>query len=84
MCKRISLKLSGTSRMYGDVDFHRDALRALVDGIVDAKVLVQTGYGYGERTPEQVTHGTGCRTRARDTWVGTIDPHIPKSGRTAD
>ena len=34
LCKRI---------MDGDVEFLRDALRVLVDGIIDAKVSAQTG-----------------------------------------
>ena len=62
----------------GDVDFLREALRVLVDGITDAEVSAQIGAEYGERTPDRVTHRNGYRARAWDTRVGTMDLHIPK------
>ena len=62
----------------GDVDFLREALRVLVDGIMDAEVSAQIGAEYGERTPDRVTHRNGYRARAWDTRVGTMDLHIPK------
>ena len=62
----------------GDVDFLREALRVLVDGIMDAEVSAQIGAEYGERTPDRVTHRNGYRAQAWDTRVGTMDLHIPK------
>ena len=40
----------------GDVDFLREALRVLVDGIMDAEVSAQIGVEHGERSPERVTY----------------------------
>ena len=39
----------------GDVDFLREALRVLVEEIMEADVSSRTGAGYGERNPERVT-----------------------------
>ena len=38
-----------------DVDFLREALRVLVEGIMDAEVSSRIGAEYGERSPERVT-----------------------------
>ena len=62
----------------GDVDFLREALRVLVDGIMDAGVSAQTGAGYGERTLDRVTDRNDYRIRSWDTRVGTMDLHISK------
>ena len=64
--------------MDGDVDFLREALRVLVEGIMDAEVSGRIGAEYGERSPERVTQRNGYRSRAWDTRVGTMDLHIPK------
>ena len=40
----------------GDVDFLREALRILVDGIMDAEVSAQISAQHGERSPERVTY----------------------------
>lgn len=64
--------------MDGDVDFPKEALRVLMDGIMDAGVSIQTGAEYSERTPVRVTHRNGYRTRIWDTRVGTMDQHRPK------
>ena len=64
--------------MDGDVDFLREALRVLVEGIMDAEVSSRTGAEYGERSAERVTQRNGYRSRAWDTRVGTMDLHIPK------
>ena len=62
----------------GDVDFLREALRVLVEGIMDAEVSSRVGAEYGERSPERVTQRNGYRSRAWDTRVGTMELHIPK------
>ena len=64
--------------MDGDVDFLREALRVLVEGIMDAEVSSRIGAEYGERSPERVTQRNGYRSRAWDTRVGTMELHIPK------
>ena len=61
-----------------DVDFLREALRVLVEEIMEADVSSRTGAGYGERNPERVTQRNGYRSRAWDTRVGTMELQIPK------
>ena len=62
----------------GDVDFLREALRVVVEGIMDAEVSARIGAEYGERSPERVTQRNGHRSRAWDTRVGTMELRIPK------
>ena len=68
------LELLRKRGMDGDVDFLREALRVLVDGIMDAEVSAQIGAQHGERSPERVTY----RNRTWDTRVGAMALHIPK------
>ena len=72
------LELLRRGGMDGDVDFLREALRVLVEGIMDAEVSSRIGAEYGERSAERVTQRNGYRSRAWDTLVGTMDLHIPK------
>ena len=72
------LELLRKGGMDGDVDFLREALRVLVEEIMDAEVSSRIGAEYGERSPERVTQRNGYRSRAWDTRVGTMDLHIPK------
>ena len=72
------LELLRKGGMDGDVDFLREALRVLVEGIMDAEVSARTGAEYGERSPERVTQRNGYRSRTWDTRVGTMELHIPK------
>ena len=72
------LELLRKEGMDGDVDFLREALRVLVEGIMDAEVSGRIGAEYGERSPERVTQRNGYRSRAWDTRVGTMDLRIPK------
>ena len=72
------LELLRKRGMDGDVDFLREALRVLVDGIMDAEVPSQIGAEHGERSPERVTYHNGYRNRTWDTRVGTMELHIPK------
>ena len=72
------LELLRKGGMDGDVDFLREALRVVVEGIMDAEVSSRIGAEYGERCPERVTQRNGYRSRAWDTRVGTMDLHIPK------
>ena len=62
----------------GDVDFLREGLRVLTQGIMEAEVAAQIGAEYGERTPTRLTHRNGYRERPWDTRVGTLDLRIPK------
>ena len=67
------LGLMRKRRVDGDVDFLREALRVLVEEIMEADVSSRTGAGYGERNPERVTQRNGYRSRAWDTRVGTME-----------
>ena len=62
----------------GDVDFLREALRVLLEEIMEAEVSSRTGAGYGERNSERVTQRNGYRSRAWDTRVGAMELQIPK------
>ena len=72
------LELLRKRGMDGDVDFLREALQVLVEGIMDAEVSAQIGARHGERSPERVTHRNGYRSRDWDTRVGTMELRIPK------
>ena len=67
------LELLRKRGMDGDVDLLREALRVLVDGIMDAEVSAQIGAQHGERSP-----AGHYRNRTWDTRVGTMELHIPK------
>ena len=72
------LELLHKRGMDGDLDFLREALAVLVNGLMDAEASVKAGAGYGERSPDRVTHRNGYRTRSWDTRVGTMELRIPK------
>ena len=72
------LELLRKRGMDGDMDFLREALQALVEGIMDAEVSVQIGAQHGERNPDRLTHRSGYRSRDWDTRVGTMELRIPK------
>ena len=60
------------------MDFLREALQVLVEGIMDAEVSAQIGAEHGERNPERRTHRNGYRSRDWDTRVGTMELRIPR------
>ena len=72
------LELLRKRGMEGDVDFLREALQVLVEGIMDAEVSAQIGAEHGERNPDRLTHRNGYRSRDWDTRVGTMELRIPK------
>ena len=72
------LELLRKRGMDGDLDFLREALQALVEGIMDAEVSAQIGAPHGERNPDRLTHRNGYRSRDWDTRVGTMEWRIPK------
>jgi len=72
------LELLHKRGMDGDLDFLREALAVLVNGIMGAEASVQAGAGYGERSPDRVTQRNGYRNRSWDTRVGTMELRIPK------
>ncbi len=72
------LELLHKRGMDGDLDFLREALAVLVNGVMGAEASVKAGAGYGERSPDRVTHRNGYRNRSWDTRVGTMELRIPK------
>ena len=63
----------------GDVDFLREGVHLLAQGVMEAEVTELTGVPKGERAPERrLTHRNGYRDRRWDTRVGTIDLAIPR------
>jgi len=61
-----------------DVDFLREALRVMVEAIMDADVSSQIGAQYAERSSSRLTHRNGYRPRPWDTRVGSMELRIPK------
>jgi len=61
-----------------DIDFLREALRVMVEAIMDADVSSQIGAQYAERSPSRLTHRNGYRHRPWDTRVGSVELRIPK------
>ena len=59
------LELLRKRGMDGDVDFLREALRVLMDAIMDAEVSTRIGAEHGERSPDRLTHRNGYRSRAK-------------------
>jgi putative transposase len=59
-------------------DFLRDAVRVMVQELMEAEVSTQIGAERYERSPERTTQRNGTRTRSWDTRVGTIELAIPK------
>ena len=64
----------------GDVDFLLEALRVLVDGIMDAEVSAKIGAQHGERSPERVTYRNGYRNRG---GTGALVPRQRQEARAS-
>ena len=60
------------------MDFLREALRVMVEAIMDAEVSTQIGAEYAERSPSRLTHRHGYWLRPWDTRVGSIEFGTPK------
>ena len=74
-----------SSRLYKSPDGRRrglplrEALRVLMDAIMDAEVVRRgSALTLGERSPDRLTHRNGYRSRCVDTRVGTMELRIPK------
>lgn len=61
-----------------DTDWLREAVRGMVQELMDAEVSAQIGAGRYERTEERSTQRNGYRSRTWDTRVGSIELAIPK------
>ena len=69
--------------MDGDVDFLREALRVLVDGIMDAEVSAQIGAQHRERSPEWVTTATATATAPGTPGWAPWSCTFPRCGKAA-
>lgn len=61
-----------------DPNFMREAMKAVVQAIMEIEASMKTGAERYERTPDRETHRNGYRVREWDTPVGTIELAIPK------
>ena len=73
------LELLRKGGMDGDVDFLREALRVLVEGI---EVSSRIGAEYGERSPERVTQPTGIGRYPCREWIRreSFTGRVPSGG----
>ena len=61
-----------------DGDWLREAVRGMVQELMEAEVRAQIGAGRYERTEERSTQRNGHRSRTWDTRVGSMELAIPK------
>lgn len=61
-----------------DVDFLREGVQVLAQGLMELEVSQQIGAERYERSSERSNYRNGYRERQWDTRVGTIDLQIPK------
>lgn len=59
-------------------DWLREAVRAMVQELMEAEVRAQIGAGRYERTEERTTQRNGYRLRPWDTRLGSMELAIPK------
>ena len=72
------LELLRKAGVEGDVDFLKEGLELLVQGLMELEVAQQIGAVKHERTPDRATHRNGYRPRTWETRVGTLELRIPK------
>ena len=63
----------------GDVDILQEALRVLMNAIMDAEVTARIGAERGERSPDRLTYRNGYRSRP----VGHRGTHPAREGSQA-
>ena len=51
----------------------REALRVLMQAVMEAEAATKTGASFGERSPARTTYRNGYRARPWDTRVGTLE-----------
>ncbi len=62
----------------GGEDWLREAVRGLVQEVMEAEVRTQVGAGRYERSEERTTQRNGYRSRPWDTRLGSMELAIPK------
>jgi putative transposase len=59
-------------------DVLRDAVAMVVAELMEAEISAEIGAGYGEVTPDRVTHRNGYRPRPWETRVGELELLVPR------
>jgi transposase-like protein len=62
----------------GNGDFLKQAIKAVLEEVMDLEVGQRVGAGRHERTDARQTYRNGYRERPFDTRVGTLDLEVPK------
>jgi len=65
-------------RAGGDTDVLRDAMRLVLQELIELEASQAIGAGRYERTDERITHRNGSRSRLLSTKAGDIELRIPK------
>jgi putative transposase len=65
-------------RAGGDLDVVREALRLVLQALIDAEADQAIGAGRDERTQTRTTHRNGTRSRLLSTKAGDVELRIPK------
>ncbi len=60
-------------------DMFREAVTAVVAQLMEAEISAEIGAGYGEVSPDRLTHRNGYRPRPWETRVGEIELLIPRT-----
>lgn len=71
----------GNAAHTGDVDFLRQAVKAMAEALMELEVAAKLGAAPHERTAERTGYRNGHRRRDWDTRAGTIELEIPKLRR---
>ena len=71
------LRKAGTD---GDVDFLREGVRLLAEGLMEAEVTELTGVPHGERDPGQCDGGRHVHTQGNGHWADAASTMTSTSG----
>ncbi|GAC1316121.1 MAG: hypothetical protein NVSMB2_08620 [Chloroflexota bacterium] len=66
------------AELNGDVEFLREGVRVFAQEVVEIAVAQHLGAERYERAAERVGERNGCRDRAWDTRVGSVELRVPR------
>ena len=72
------MPLTELLQKHDEGDFLRAVAESVLQLIMEADVDGVIGAGRHARSDGRVTYRNGCRDRARDTRLGTLNPRVPK------
>src|SRR4051794_5026666 len=75
------LPLAELLQKAGDADFLRAVAETVLQLLMETDVEGLIGAGRHERTVERLNYRNGCRERALDTWLGTLQLRVQSSDR---